>query len=46
MQLDGTLMVVNLLTMATETQFRSFCLEPTLLQSFNIDQQNQVPQDG
>ena len=38
MQLDGTLMVVDLLNMAVETQFRTFCLEPTLLQSYNLEQ--------
>ena len=37
--LDGSLIVVDLLNMAIETQFRTFCLEPTLLASYDIDQQ-------
>ena len=38
MQLDGSLIVVDLFNNEIETQYRTFCLEPTLLASYNMDE--------
>ena len=38
LQLDSTLVIVDLLTMEIETQIRTFCLEPSLLSSYNQSQ--------
>jgi len=37
LQLDGTLQVVNLVTMEIENQLKTFCLDPKLLSTFSSD---------
>jgi len=45
-QLDGNLIIVDLLNLTIETQFRTFCLEPTLLASYNLDKHLSMQEEG
>ena len=46
LQLDGTLLIVDLLTMEIETQIRTFCLEPSLLSSYSPSQAASMASGG